>query len=51
MYQTRFDEIVEIAVEHLVDISRFDFGPKILDEPVRMKNVGTNLVPPGDVGF
>src|SRR5712691_7194607 len=40
------DEGVDITTEHTSWIADLDAGPMVLDERVRMEDVGTNLAPP-----
>lgn len=42
---------LQIAVEHAIDIADFDFGAMILDQAVRLQDIGANLRSELDVEF
>ena len=50
LLEARFDEGVEVAVQHALSVARLDPGAKVLD-PGLVKHVGTDLVAPPDVGL
>src|SRR5258708_18477098 len=41
--QVRTNERLQIAIEHAVNVTYFQFCPVILDHPVGLQHVGTNL--------
>src|SRR3982750_2667164 len=49
--QSRGHEAVEIAVEHVAWSRRRHSGAQILDQLVRLQDVGADLVAPADVGL
>src|SRR5687767_8145440 len=49
LHQERFDEQVNVAVEHAVDVSDLLFGSMILDQLIRMEDVAANLAAKRDV--
>ncbi len=46
--QIGFDEHVNVAVEHALDVADFDFGPLVLGQAVRLENVRSNLTAESD---
>src|SRR4051794_28951004 len=49
--QVREDELINVAIEYLLDLSRLHAGAHILDEGVRLQDVVTDLVAPGDLAL
>ncbi len=49
--QFRLDELVDFAVQDVLDLGGLDVGPVVLDEGVRLEDVGADLVAPGDLAL
>src|SRR5690606_28083294 len=47
--QARFDELVEVAVEHVLGVGALDAGAQVLD-PALVEHVVADLAAPADVG-
>src|SRR5947207_704998 len=45
------DEVVDLAVHDFLHVARFGAGAVVFDHLIRLKNVGTNLVAPGDLAL
>src|ERR1700712_3502960 len=50
LFETGFDERIEIAVEHLLRRAHFEVGAQVLDAAL-VQNVGADLVAPADIGL
>src|SRR5690606_31518281 len=48
--QARFDELVEVAVEHVLGVGALDAGAQVLD-PALVEHVVADLAAPADVGL
>src|ERR1043166_1068443 len=49
--ELRLDEDVDVAVHHFLHVARLGAGAVVFDHLIRLKDVGTNLVAPGDLAF
>src|SRR3974390_1691899 len=43
------DKRIEVAIENTVDVANFEFGAVVLDEPIGLHHIGTNLAAEGNV--
>ena len=49
--QVRIDKQIDITIEHGTDVAGFDLGAQILDQLIRLQDIGADLVAPGVVAW
>src|ERR1700679_1724012 len=49
--QFAFNEFIESAVHHALDVTGLDPGAVVFDHLIRLENIGSNLASPGDFAF
>lgn len=51
MTEIGFDKCVKITIQHRIDIPGFIIGTEVLDQLIRLKDIGTDLIAPRDIGL
>lgn len=51
LQEVGLDEVVDLSVEHALDVAGFVIGAQVFDQLIGLQHVGSDLVAPRDVGL